>query len=72
MPCECSQLPAIVRLDQHPSIERDSEELERDSWFWLVRCRSNLHETARRVGLDRRTVRVKLRARWRDAPGRAH
>jgi len=40
MSCECSQFAAIVRLDQHPSIERGSEELERDSWFWLVRCRS--------------------------------
>ncbi len=40
MPCECPQLPAIVKLDHHPGIERDAEELERRGWLQLVRCRT--------------------------------
>jgi hypothetical protein len=40
MPCRCSQLPEIVRLDDYPSIAKDSDELESGGWLRLVRCRS--------------------------------
>jgi hypothetical protein len=40
MSCACSKLSDIVRLEEHPGIERDSDQLERDNWFWLVHCRS--------------------------------
>jgi hypothetical protein len=69
MPCECSQLPTIVRLDQHPSIEHDSEELERDSWFWLVRCRScgQLWSLDEWEKLQRQfAIKVPRREGWRE------
>jgi len=41
MPCQCSKLPEIVRLDDYRSIGQDSDELESDVWKWqLVRCRN--------------------------------
>lgn len=40
MSCECAKLSEIVRIADHPEIEHGSEELEREGWFWLVRCRS--------------------------------
>jgi hypothetical protein len=39
MPCECSQLPDIVNLDDHPAIGR-FDELETGDWVRLVRCPS--------------------------------
>ena len=39
-PCQCSQLPEIVRLDDYPSIRRDSDELESGDWLQLVCCRT--------------------------------
>jgi hypothetical protein len=38
--CECSELPEIVKLDAHPTIERNSDELEKGDWIKLVCCRA--------------------------------
>jgi hypothetical protein len=38
MICECSQLPEIVRLGDHPNIEQKAEQLETGDWVRLVRC----------------------------------
>jgi hypothetical protein len=40
MSCQCSQLSGIVRLEDYPSIEKDSDEVESGDWLRLVRCRS--------------------------------
>src|ERR1700756_5578228 len=40
MPCCCSQLPEIIRLEDYPNIGKDSDELEGGNWVRLVRCRS--------------------------------
>ncbi len=37
MPCKCSQLPDIVKLDNHPEIGR-FELLETGNWVRLFRC----------------------------------
>lgn len=37
MSCKCSQLPDIVKLDDHPAIGR-FDELETGDWVRLVRC----------------------------------
>jgi hypothetical protein len=37
MPCECSQLPDIVKLDDHPVVA-GFDELESGNWVRLVRC----------------------------------
>jgi hypothetical protein len=37
MPCECSQLPNILKVDGHPAIGR-FEELDTGNWVRLVRC----------------------------------
>ncbi len=39
MHCQCPQLEDIVRLEDYPNIERDSEELEKSAQNWarLVR-----------------------------------
>ena len=58
-----------MRLDEHLGIERDSEQLERDSWFWLVRCRS----CGQRWSLDefekyqrQFAIKISRREGWRD------
>lgn len=40
--CECANPPDVVRLDEHPALasEPASEQLEHESWYRLVRCRS--------------------------------
>jgi len=40
MPCKCSQIPEILRLEDYPSVERDADELEAGDWRRLLRCRS--------------------------------
>ena len=37
MSCHCSQLPDIVKLDDHPAIGR-FDELETGNWVRLLRC----------------------------------
>lgn len=39
MPCQCSQLTTIVRLDDFPRFGSGLEELETGDWVRLVRCR---------------------------------
>ena len=39
MSCRCADLPEIVRLDEHPTIESGSEQLEMANWTRLMCCR---------------------------------